>query len=344
MGRVKLKIKKLQNMNGRQATYAKRKHGIMKKAKELSILCDIDIVLLMFSPVGKPSLCSGKHSIGEVIAKFAQLTPQERAKRKLENLEALKKIFMKLNHDVNIPEFLDRSKPTVEVLSDKVMFLKTHLSYIHRRLSYWAEIEKSNSVDQLQRVETSLRYTLAKIRTHKETMCQHQEQQLLSSECKNQSQTEIDIDFGMDMEQELENFSWVRTDENMNVRLQEEDQSLQLHHMYKDMACSASSSIGCYSGLFGNSSDISTPNLETSGIPRKLADPNQQFSNLSFLNDPKLQQLAEWNLLGSPADYYVSQILEASYKPQFGGNNWSSSETLPYDAPVFDDPLFSRPN
>lgn len=61
MGRVKLKIKRLENTNGRQATYAKRKHGIMKKANELSILCDIDIILLMFSPTGKPSLCSGKH-------------------------------------------------------------------------------------------------------------------------------------------------------------------------------------------------------------------------------------------------------------------------------------------
>lgn len=60
MGRVKLKIKKLENINGRQTTFAKRKHGILKKANELSILCDIDIVLLMFSPTGKPALCSGR--------------------------------------------------------------------------------------------------------------------------------------------------------------------------------------------------------------------------------------------------------------------------------------------
>lgn len=61
MGRVKLKIKKLDSINARQATYCKRKNGIMKKAKELSILCDIDVVLLMFSPAGKPSLCTGEH-------------------------------------------------------------------------------------------------------------------------------------------------------------------------------------------------------------------------------------------------------------------------------------------
>ncbi|KAK9045439.1 hypothetical protein V6N11_059319 [Hibiscus sabdariffa] len=88
MGRVKLKIKKLENPNGRQATYAKRKLGIMKKANELSILCDVEIVLLMFSPTNKPSLCIGKRSsIEETIEKFAQLTSQERAKRKLESLE-----------------------------------------------------------------------------------------------------------------------------------------------------------------------------------------------------------------------------------------------------------------
>jgi len=60
MGRVKLKIKRLENNSGRQVTYSKRRAGILKKAKELSILCDIDIVLLMFSPTGKPTLCLGE--------------------------------------------------------------------------------------------------------------------------------------------------------------------------------------------------------------------------------------------------------------------------------------------
>ncbi|KAM0824570.1 hypothetical protein ACQ4PT_070113 [Festuca glaucescens] len=88
MGRVKLKIKKLENSSGRQVTYSKRRSGILKKAKELSILCDIDLILLMFSPAGKPTICVGdKSPIDEVIGKYAQQTPQERAKRKLESLE-----------------------------------------------------------------------------------------------------------------------------------------------------------------------------------------------------------------------------------------------------------------
>ncbi|CAH8327192.1 unnamed protein product [Eruca vesicaria subsp. sativa] len=364
MGRVKLKIEKLHNMNARQATYHKRKNGIIKKAKGLSILCDVDIVLLMYSPSGYPSLYTGKHSIGEIIAKVAQLPPQERAKRKLENLEAssfclalflfsspkqsltllffliilqaLKRTFMKLDHDVNISEFLDRRCVLIifQVLSEKVRFLQTHLSEIDTRLSYWTEVEKIDSIDDLQQLENSVRQSLYQIRAHKESMMQHQQQQLMSTECKNQMQSDIDIDFGMDMEQQLENFSWIRTDENMNVPIKQEDPNLQFYHTYRDITCSASSSLESYSGLFGKTSDIKIPKLETSGIPGTLVDPNQQFSNLSFLNDPKLQQLAEWDLLGSPADYYVSQILEASYRPQVGGN-LASSETLTY-------PLISR--
>lgn len=61
MGKVKLDIMKVENASSRQATYSKRKHGILKKAQELSILCDIDLALVMFSPGGKPSLCCGKH-------------------------------------------------------------------------------------------------------------------------------------------------------------------------------------------------------------------------------------------------------------------------------------------
>ncbi|GLJ52122.1 hypothetical protein SUGI_1108610, partial [Cryptomeria japonica] len=60
MGRVKLTIKRLENSNNRQVTFSKRRNGIIKKAKELSILCDVDIALIMFSPTGKPTICHGE--------------------------------------------------------------------------------------------------------------------------------------------------------------------------------------------------------------------------------------------------------------------------------------------
>nr|KJB75202.1 hypothetical protein B456_012G090600 [Gossypium raimondii] len=55
MGRIKLKIQRLEIMKARQAKYLKRKRGILKKAKELSILFDVEVVLLLSSTFTKPT-------------------------------------------------------------------------------------------------------------------------------------------------------------------------------------------------------------------------------------------------------------------------------------------------
>ncbi|KAL7161615.1 hypothetical protein ACSBR2_042144 [Camellia fascicularis] len=66
MRRVKLKIKRLESTSNRQVTYSKRRNGILKKGKELSILCYIDIVLLMFSLTGKATLFRGERRYFQV--------------------------------------------------------------------------------------------------------------------------------------------------------------------------------------------------------------------------------------------------------------------------------------
>ena len=58
MGRVKLQIKKIENTTNRQVTFSKRRNGLMKKAYELSVLCDVDVALIMFSPSGRASFFS----------------------------------------------------------------------------------------------------------------------------------------------------------------------------------------------------------------------------------------------------------------------------------------------
>ncbi|KAK2978567.1 hypothetical protein RJ640_006686 [Escallonia rubra] len=60
MGRAKLEIKKIENTTSRQVTFSKRRNGLIKKAYELSTLCDIDIALIMFSPSGRLSHFSGR--------------------------------------------------------------------------------------------------------------------------------------------------------------------------------------------------------------------------------------------------------------------------------------------
>ncbi|KAL3022973.1 hypothetical protein AAZX31_04G042800 [Glycine max] len=62
MGRVKLPIKKIENTTNRQVTFSKRRNGLIKKAYELSVLCDVDVALIMFSPSGRATFFSGNKS------------------------------------------------------------------------------------------------------------------------------------------------------------------------------------------------------------------------------------------------------------------------------------------
>jgi hypothetical protein len=53
MARQKIKIKKIDNATARQVTFSKRRRGIFKKAEELSVLCDAEVGLVIFSTTGK---------------------------------------------------------------------------------------------------------------------------------------------------------------------------------------------------------------------------------------------------------------------------------------------------
>ncbi|KAL9328529.1 hypothetical protein ACSQ67_003532 [Phaseolus vulgaris] len=53
MGRGKIVIERIDNSTSRQVTFSKRRKGLIKKAKELAILCDAQVGLLIFSSTGK---------------------------------------------------------------------------------------------------------------------------------------------------------------------------------------------------------------------------------------------------------------------------------------------------
>lgn len=54
MGRGRVELKRIENKINRQVTFSKRKTGLLKKAKELSVLCDAEVALVIFSARGKP--------------------------------------------------------------------------------------------------------------------------------------------------------------------------------------------------------------------------------------------------------------------------------------------------
>jgi len=61
MGRGRVELKRIENKINRQVTFAKRRNGLLKKAYELSVLCDAEVALIIFSNRGKLyEFCSGQ--------------------------------------------------------------------------------------------------------------------------------------------------------------------------------------------------------------------------------------------------------------------------------------------
>ncbi|CAH8354013.1 unnamed protein product [Eruca vesicaria subsp. sativa] len=53
MVRGKIEIKRIENLTSRQITFSKRRKGLLKKAHELSVLCDAQVAAIVFSQKGK---------------------------------------------------------------------------------------------------------------------------------------------------------------------------------------------------------------------------------------------------------------------------------------------------
>ncbi|KAI8551856.1 hypothetical protein RHMOL_Rhmol06G0219700 [Rhododendron molle] len=70
MGRNKLPVRKIDNQTSRQVMYSKRKDAIVKKASELSVLCDTDVGLLMFSPTGRFTSFASDGRVEDIFLRF----------------------------------------------------------------------------------------------------------------------------------------------------------------------------------------------------------------------------------------------------------------------------------
>lgn len=53
MIRGKIQIRRIENITSRQVTFSKRRSGLLKKAYELSVLCEAEVAVVIFSSTGK---------------------------------------------------------------------------------------------------------------------------------------------------------------------------------------------------------------------------------------------------------------------------------------------------
>ncbi|XP_011002438.1 PREDICTED: floral homeotic protein PMADS 2-like isoform X1 [Populus euphratica] len=87
MGRGKIEIKRIENASNRQVTYSKRKNGIIKKAKEITVLCDAQVSLVIFASSGRMhEYCSPSTTVVDLLDKYHKQSGQRLWDAKHENL------------------------------------------------------------------------------------------------------------------------------------------------------------------------------------------------------------------------------------------------------------------
>ncbi|XP_042054416.1 truncated transcription factor CAULIFLOWER A-like isoform X1 [Salvia splendens] len=119
MGRGKVQLRRIENKINRQVTFSKRRGGLLKKAHEISVLCDAEVALIVFSHKGKLfEYSTDSCSMDRILEKYERYSfaerqlvsnePQSPANWNLEHSKLKARIeLLKRNHRHYMGEDLD---------------------------------------------------------------------------------------------------------------------------------------------------------------------------------------------------------------------------------------------
>lgn len=140
MARGKVQMRRIENPVHRQVTSCKRRMGLLKKAKELSVLCDADIGVMVFSPHGKVYELATNGNMQGLIERY-----------KGSNTEA---------HG----ESSEQNKP--EVIQQEVLLLRQEIDLLQKGLRYMYGENDINhmNLNELQTLESNLEIWVHNIR------------------------------------------------------------------------------------------------------------------------------------------------------------------------------------
>nr|QCC72909.1 SOC1 [Macadamia integrifolia] len=157
MVRGKTQMKRIENATSRQVTFSKRRSGLLKKAFELSVLCDAEVALIVFSPRGK-------------LYEFSNCGMQKTIDR-----------YQRLARDVHIDsEAVEQNMQHLKCEAAN-MAKKIELLQISKRQLAGEDLG-SCSVDELHQIESQLERSLSNIRGRKTQLSKEQIEKLKEKE------------------------------------------------------------------------------------------------------------------------------------------------------------------
>ncbi|KAH7850128.1 hypothetical protein Vadar_028319 [Vaccinium darrowii] len=142
MVRGKTQMKRIENPTNRQITFCKRRNGILKKAFELSVLCDAEVALIVFSPAGK-------------LYEFASSSTRETMERYRERWKDVQ-----VDHTLE-EKILQHLKEDAAEMTKKIEAIE-----VARRRLLGEGLELCTN-EELQQIEQQLERSVSKVRSRK---------------------------------------------------------------------------------------------------------------------------------------------------------------------------------
>ncbi|KAJ3672662.1 hypothetical protein LUZ60_007383 [Juncus effusus] len=160
MPKGKREMRRIEDTASRQVTFSKRRGGLLKKAFELSVLCDAEVALIIFSSRGKLFEFSSCSCIQKTIDRY--MTHSREPSGSTKNM--------------------DRS---IQLLKSEARSLETKIESLesYKRKLLGASLEACSS-EELEELSTQIEKSLCKIRARKEKMLLDQISQLRAKETK----------------------------------------------------------------------------------------------------------------------------------------------------------------
>ncbi|KAI5669938.1 hypothetical protein M9H77_19791 [Catharanthus roseus] len=176
MGRVKLPISRILNNTNRQVTYSKRRNGILKKAYEIAVLCDIDIALIMISPSGRISFFSGTRRIEDVMLQYFHLSDEEKeldqdSEGLVNDRECVISTLMRLKAEAGVSQSPRHLSSHTEGYRKEIINLQHQLEMAKEQLRVLEpDPQRFTSLNELESCEELLSKTLSIIEQRKKTL------------------------------------------------------------------------------------------------------------------------------------------------------------------------------
>ncbi|KAK9292218.1 hypothetical protein L1049_020180 [Liquidambar formosana] len=157
MVRGKVQMRRIENATSRQVTFSKRRNGLLKKAYELSVLCDAEVAVIIFSQKGRLYEFSS-NNIQKTIERYQKCVKEVRT-----NNTETEEYMQQLKHETaNMAKMME----LLEVSQRKIL----------------GQELGSCSFQELEETEGQLERSLSKVKARKNQLFKEQTEQLKAKE------------------------------------------------------------------------------------------------------------------------------------------------------------------